>query len=571
MLPGGDIAGRLDLVAQTLEIAWRRIDGRGAGWTCAPVRALRPAARACSWCFATAEKGKAAAERYHPFVLPFSAQTRAANLTRMAEDRFDVLVIGGGITGAGIALDAAARGFSVALVEKDDFASGTSGRSSRLIHGGFRYLEHYEFGLVHEALRERKILRRVAPHLVRPVPMYMLADSFRSRARYGLGLAGYELLAAGRNIGSYRSGSAAQVREAVPGFGGRSRGYRYFECQCDDARLTIEVARTAQAFGAVLANHARVEGLLGGARVEGATAADEMTGERFEIRARVTVNAGGVWADRIRGLAAGGKERLLPSKGVHLVFAPGAVRTKVALVVPSAAHDGRFIFLIPWEDRVYAGTTDTPYSGDLDYPAVDGSDRDYILSAVARDFPGVTEHDVVASWAGLRPLLSQGDAPGDVSTYDLSRKHAVLEDPRGLFTITGGKLTTYRAMAEDLVDRVASAQGPVGRCLTRSIPLGLHGSAGEALRLAAAEVACLSLTPGAGARLVQRYGDDWREAVRMIGEDPSLGEPVVDSLPVLKVELELARSREMAITDEDVFVRRTRLTTRDASVRLPAG
>jgi glycerol-3-phosphate dehydrogenase len=504
-------------------------------------------------------------------VLSFSAQTRVANLARMAEDRFDVLVIGGGITGAGIALDAAARGFSVALVEKDDFASGTSGRSSRLIHGGIRYLEHREFGLVHEALRERKILLRVAPHLVRPIPMYMLADSFRSRAFYRLGLAGYELLAAGRNVGAHRSVSAAQVREAVPGFGGRSRGFRYFECQADDARLTIEVARTAQAFGAVLANHARVEGLLGGARVVGAAAVDEMTGQRFEIRARVTVNAGGVWADRIRGLAAPGRGRLVPSKGVHLVFAPGAVRTKVALVVPSAAHDGRFVFVIPWEDRVYAGTTDTPYSGDLDDPPVDDCDRDYILSAVAQHFPSVTEGDVVASWAGLRPLLRQDEALGEVRTYDLSRNHAVFEDPPGLFTVTGGKLTTYRAMAEDLVDRVAGVLGAAGRCRTRGIPLGLHGPAGEALRLAAAEVARLGLAPRAGARLVQRYGDDWRQAVRMIGQDPSLGEPVVDSLPVLNVELELARSREMAITGEDIFVRRTRLTTRDASVRLPAG
>jgi len=508
--------------------------------------------------------------RYHSLVLSFSAETRAANLSRMAEGRFDVLVIGGGITGVGIALDAAARGFSVALVEKDDFASGTSGRSSRLIHGGLRYLEHGEFRLVREALRERRILLRSAPHLIRPVPMIMLVDSFRSRALYGLGLVGYDLLATGRNVGIHRSVSEEQVGEAVPGFGGRSRGYRYFECQGDDAKLTIEVARTAQAFGALLANHARVDGLLGGARVTGATVADQMTGERFEIRARVTVNAGGVWADGIRGLAVDGKARLVPSKGVHLVFAPGAVQTKVALVVPSAAQDGRFIFLVPWEDRVYAGTTDTPYSGDLEDPPVDDSDRRYILSAVAQIFPAVTEGDVVASWAGLRPLLSQGEVGGDVRTHDLSRDYAVFGDQPGLFTITGGKLTTYRAMAEDLVDRLAGALGAAKRCRTPSIPLGLHGSAGEALGLATAEVAGLGLPRPAGARLVQRYGDDWREAVRMISQDPALGEPVVDGLPVLNVELELARSREMAITDADVIVRRTRLTTRDASVRLPA-
>ena len=503
----------------------------------------------------------------------FSAQTRAANLTRMAETRFDVLVIGGGITGTGIALDAAARGFSVALVEKDDFASGTSGRSSRMIHGGLRYLAQGDVGLVREALRERKILRQLAPHLIRPLPALIPAGSPREAARYRLGLTAYEALGAGRNIGFHRPVSREQILQVAPGLRRAAGGYRYFECQGDDARLTIEVARAAQGFGALLANHVRAEQLLGQTRVTGARVTDEITGERFEIQAGVTVNAAGVWADQIQALAAGGTaardRRLIPSKGVHLVFAPGAVRTKVALFVPSAADDGHFIFVVPWEDRVYAGTTDTPYSGDLDTPVVGDSDRDYILATVARDFPGVTERDVVASWAGLRPLLSHGQ--GDVRTYDLSRKHAIFEDPPGLLTITGGKLTTYRAMAEDLVDRLARTLRPSGRCRTRHIPLGLHGPAEAAFRLAAAAASGLGLPPDAGIRLVRCYGDDWREAIAMIGADRSLGEPAVDDLPVLKVELELARSREMAITGEDIFVRRTRLTTRDASVPLPSG
>ena len=525
-------------------------------------------------------------------MLPFSASTRTANLTRMAEDRFDVLVIGGGITGAGIALDAASRGFSVALVEQDDFASGTSGRSSRLVHGGLRYLEHREFGLVAESLRERGILFRLAPHLVRPIPMYMLAGDLRSRATYRVGLTAYELLAAGRNIGYHRSASAEQVRQAIPGLGGRSRGFRYFECQVDDARLTIEVARAAHGFGAVLANHARVTDLLGDGQVTGAVVADEMTGQRFEVRARAVVNAAGVWADRVTRLAGSGGSgssdgshgpgssdgsggsgggRLRPSKGVHLVFAPGAVQTTAALVSPSGADDGRFVFIIPWEDRVYAGTTDTAYQGDLDHPAVDAVDRDYILAAVARSFPGVTERDVVASWAGLRPLLSQDEDLGDARTSDLSRNHAIFTEPPGLFTITGGKLTTYRAMAEDLVDRVAAALGDPRPGRTRRIPLGLHGSAAAAVRLARAEVTRLGLPPRAAARLVQRYGDDWAEAARLISEDRSLGEPVVSTLPVLGVEVVLARSREMALTDSDVYVRRTRLTTRDARLIPSAG
>ncbi len=491
----------------------------------------------------------------------------------MAENTFDVLVIGGGITGAGIALDAVSRGFSVALVEKSDFASGTSGRSSRLIHGGIRYLEHGEIGLVRECLRERNVLLRVAPQLVQPVAMYLLAPSAQDRALYGIGLAGYDLLAAGRNIGVHHRVTAPQVRDAVPGFGGTSGGYRYFECQTDDARLTLEVARTAHAFGAVLANHAEVTGLLGDGRVTGAAVTDTLTGEPLEVRARVTVNATGVWADQVSGLAGGdagsGGPRLRPSKGVHLVFAPGAIQTTAAFVVPSAAHDRRSVFLVPWEDRVYAGTTDTPYANDLDNPTVEAADKEYILAAVAQYFPAVTGRDVVASWAGLRPLLAGADSRETAASEDLSRRHAVFARPAGLLTISGGKLTTYRAMAEDLVDRIAARIGPGGRCRTRSIPLGLHGSADQALTLARAEAARLGLPPSVAARLVQRYGDDWRQAVGMIGAAASLGEPVVDGLPVLKVEVELARSREMAITDEDVFVRRTRLTTRDASVQLP--
>ena len=500
-------------------------------------------------------------------MLTFSAQTRAASLTRMAEDRFDVLVIGGGITGAGIALDAASRGLSVALVEKDDFAAGTSGRSSRLVHGGLRYLEHAEFGLVRESLRERGILFRLAPHLVRPVPMYMLAGDLRRRATYRAGLTAYELLAAGRNIGYHTSVRAGRVAEAIPGLGEPSRGVRYFECQTDDARLTIEVARAAHAAGARLANHARVTALLGEGRVTGAAVTDEVTGQAFEVRARAVVNATGIWAERVADLAAGsgaeGCVRLRPSKGVHLVFAPGAVRTTAAVVAPSAAHDGRYVFIVPWEDRVYAGTTDTPYQGDLDDPAVSEADRDYILAAVAGLFPGVTGRDVVASWAGLRPLLG-GDDAGDATSSDLSRKHAVFTGPFGLYTITGGKLTTYRSMAEDLVDRVAADLGGVegsGSCRTREIPLGLHGAPAAAVRLARDEVARLGLPPATAARLVRRFGDDWRQAARLIGEDLSLGEPVADGLPVLGVEVTLARSREMALTDEDVYVRRTRLTT----------
>ena len=315
--------------------------------------------------------------------------------------------------------------------------------------------------------------------------------------------------------------------------------------------------------------------LLGAGRVTGAAVTDELTGQRFEVRARAVVNAAGIWAGEVAALAgraASGAGRggtgagisLSPSKGVHLVFAPGAVRTTAAMVAPAA--DGRYVFIVPWEDRVYAGTTDTPYDGDLDSPAVGDADRDYILSAVTPLFPGVTGRDVVASWAGLRPLL--GGDTATPRTADLSRKHAIFDEPPGLFTITGGKLTTYRAMAQDLVDRVAATLGNTAPVPDQGHPAGAARIAAAAVRLARDEAARLGLPPRVAARLVQRYGDDWREAVALIEADRSLGEPAVAGLPVLGVELALARSREMALTDDDVQVRRTRLTTRDASVRL---
>ncbi len=498
-------------------------------------------------------------------MLAFSADTRRRALEQMAQRELDVLVVGGGITGSGIALDAASRGLSVGLVEKEDFAAGTSGRSSRLIHGGVRYLQQYEFGLVHEALRERSILLRLAPHLVRPVPMFAPLRHVTTRLQWRVGLALYDTLALWRNIGRHRATTEQEVRAAIPGLGRPSKGVRYWECRTDDARLTLEVARTAAASGALVANHAEVSGLLGEGRVRGATVVDRITEETLEIRARITVNAAGVWADAVQRMATDRPRRLRPSKGVHLVFRPGAVDTRVALLVPSGAGDGRFIFILPWGGRTYAGTTDTAYEGSREHPEVTAEDRDYLLAAVAHAFPTVSARDIVASWAGLRPLL--GGKTG--ATADLSRKHAIYESPPGLLTITGGKLTTYRDMAEDLVDGAAGGLGVRRRSRTRSIPLGIRTPLDAALAAAAAEAESLGLMPEAGHRLVYRYGDDWVEALRLIRDDPGLADPAVPGLPVLGVELALARSREMAITDEDVLVRRTRITTLDQSASLP--
>ena len=484
----------------------------------------------------------------------------------MADSELDVLVIGGGITGCGIALDAAARGLSVGLVEKEDFASGTSGRSSRLIHGGVRYLQHYEFGLVQESLRERAILRRIAPHLVRPVPLYGPMPKLPVRLWFRVGFGIYDGLAVGRNIARHRAVDSEEMSRAVPGLGRPTKGLLYHECRTDDARLTLEVARTASSLGALVANHAEVTALLGDGRVRGARVVDGMTGESADIRARITVNATGVWAEQIHSLATSAAVPLRPSKGIHLVFREGAVGARAGVILPSAEHDRRLIFLIPWEGRVYAGTTDTEYTGGLTDPPVTDEDRDYILAAVVRAFPSVTKDDIVASWAGLRPLLASGRG----STADLSRRHAIYETPPGLVTITGGKLTTYRAMAEELVDGVAKKLGNRERSRTRKIPLGLHAELGAALARATSEVERLGLPHEAGKRLVYRFGDDWTEALRLMREEPSLGEPPIEGLPVLGVELELARSREMAITDDDVLVRRTRVTTMAPQVPAPS-
>ncbi len=478
----------------------------------------------------------------------------------MAESSLDILVVGGGITGCGIALDAASRGFSVALAERDDFAAGTSGRSSRMVHGGVRYLPQGDLAMVHEALRERAVILGLAPHLARPTPMYFPAASAAARLPWRVGLTVYDALAAGRNIRRHRTAPPEEVRRAIPGLDREVPAVVYHECRTDDARLTLEVARTAHLLGALVANHAEVVALNGNDRVSGGRVRDGMTGETFDVRARLVVNAAGVWADRVQALATDAPRKLRPSKGVHVVFRPGAVLTRVAVVLPSMSHDGRFVFLVPWEGRVYAGTTDSDYEGDLEDPPVTEEDLDYVVAAVATTFPSVGRTDVVASWAGLRPLL--GGATG--TTADLSRRHAVYESPPGLLTITGGKLTTYRAMAEDVVNRAGVILGRRVPCRTATIPLGLHTELGGAFASAQTAATSLGLPSGAGRRMVERFGDDWTEAIRLIRDDPSLGERAVDGLPVLKVELELARTRDMALTDDDVVVRRTRISTMDA-------
>jgi glycerol-3-phosphate dehydrogenase len=494
-------------------------------------------------------------------MLELSARTRVRNLEAMADGVLDVLVVGGGIVGAGVALDAASRGLSVALVERHDFASGTSGRSSRMIHGGARYLQQGHLGLVYESLRERGLLLRRAPHLVRPLPFLLPLRKLAHRVQFRAGLTLYDALTLGRNIRSHRSVGEDEVARLAPGLARSSPGLLYWDCHTDDARLVIEIIRQAAKLGALVANRAEVTELIGEGTVKGARVTERLGGGRLEVRARVTVNATGAWAGEVHSMADPRPPRLRPSKGIHLVFDRARLPIRSAVLVPSVAEKGALFVMIPWGPRVYVGPTDTPYDGPIEDPTVDDDDISVVLRSVERVFPqGFGKEDVLASWAGVRPLLDSG--PG--ATRDLSRHHVIVSDRPGLITITGGKLTTYRAMAEQATDLASRSLKRGGACRTRTLPLGLTRPYADAAAEAEQESVRLKLPAGSGRRFVERYGDDSAEALGMIHEDATLGEQVSPGLPVLGVEMELARSREMAMDQEDLLVRRTRLAVMGA-------
>jgi glycerol-3-phosphate dehydrogenase len=477
---------------------------------------------------------------------------RAVALERLATETFDVLVVGGGITGAGVALDAASRGLRTALVERDDFASGTSSRSSKLVHGGLRYLSQGEYGLVAQALAERQRLLRNAPHLVRPLPF--LIPSYGSRARMGAVSSALRLydLAGGFRIGHLHRRLA--VREAVA----RTPSLRtealagahlFYDAQADDARLTLAVVRTAVLdHRAAAANHVAVQGLLTGSGGRIAGAHVRAGGRDFDVRASVVVNAAGVWAG---ALDDDRTAAIRPAKGVHVTLPAERVRTGVALVLPVRA-DGRSIFVVPWPGtgRVYAGTTDTDYDGPLDQPTCTAGDVAYLLDAVNDALDAdLRPADVVGTWAGLRPLVA--GAPTERSA-DLSRRHRVSRNPHGLVTITGGKLTTYRAMAADTVDEVTSVLGR-RRTPCRTAGLRMRGAGGE---------------PPPGDHLAGRFGGEARVVAALVAADAGLAEPLVPTLPYLRAEALYAARYEMALTLDDVLARRTRslILARDASI-----
>jgi glycerol-3-phosphate dehydrogenase len=496
---------------------------------------------------------------------------RQGMLERLAGEDFDVLVVGGGITGVGVALDAATRGLRTALVEAGDFAGGTSSKSSKLVHGGLRYLQQGDVRLVYEGLRERQRLRRNAPHLVSllpfMVPILTKDGLFPRHIARALGSAMwmYDL------TGGFRIGKLHRRLDADAAFAHlptmpRDRlagGYLYYDATTDDARLVLTIARTAAAHGAVVTNRARVVELTKHDRGEIDGAVVDTGGDRCTVRARSVVNAAGVWADEIGALEDGvDPDSIRPAKGIHLTIPWEKVRNDIAVVIP-VPGDKRSLFVVPWDRQLdgtfthtYVGTTDTDYDGPLEDPPCTAADIQYVLRALnATVTTGITAADVTGAWAGLRPLVK---SEASARTADLSRRHRVTIGSAGVVTVTGGKLTTYREMAEDTVDVVARRLGSRARSRTRS------------LRLLGAE-GYREAPPGTrAAHLGGRYGSLAGEIDTLVAADPTLGEPLIEGMPYLRAEAVYAARREMATTLVDVLVRRTRAHLFDRAATLAA-
>jgi glycerol-3-phosphate dehydrogenase len=535
--------------------------------------------------------------------------SREKAIAALRENEFDLVVVGGGITGAGVALDAAARGYSVALVERADYAAGTSSRSSKLVHGGLRYLQHFDLGLVREALLERQLMVALAPHLVRPLPLVVPAfDGARPDRLMGVGLNLYDVMSVdrerlrtrrsrrsqkthgsqqtqdgrgiqppGEELGAGEPGSATtqtavleqgeawsperhrvisgeEVIELLPAMAGRepTSGYLFYDCQTDDARLVLTVLGEAERFGALCANRVNATALLerdGHAR--GVCLCDEETGERFEVRAENVVNATGVWADELRPRELHDEAELpqiRPSRGTHVTLRHENLPLVAGAIVP--AGSGRTIFALPWLGRTLIGTTDNDYEGSLAHVRPSEEDVDYLLAAVNEFFArDLTSANLTGAYAGVRPLISTGDTKKSV---DISRKAELYETSSGMITITGGKLTTWRRMAKMVVDRLVEREARDAPCRTAEIPLG-QAVAVEDLP------SVDGLPEAAKAALAARYGFGAHEVLALISDRPELARPIVAGLPDVMAEVVIAARREQARSVGDVLLRRTRL------------
>jgi glycerol-3-phosphate dehydrogenase len=485
----------------------------------------------------------------------------------MVETPVDVLIIGGGITGAGIARDAALRGFRTALVDKSDFGAGTSSHSSRLIHGGIRYLEQGAFHLVFEASRERRVLLKIAPHLVRPLaflfPVYRGGRIPAWKLRAGMWL--YDLLSAFRNVRRHRWLRAKKVRRVEPALRdcGLVGAALYYDAQVDDARLVIATMRSAASAGALAANYVEVTALLKpDGRVRGATVRDVLTGQTSSIRANVVVNATGPWSDQLRRLDDPSAAPLLrPTKGAHVAVPRRRIGNEHAVTLLSQL-DGRVMFVLPWGDLSYIGTTDTDADSSPDALRVTAADVTYLLRSANAAFPDahLASSDVVSLWVGLRPLLRQDDG---TNPSQVSREHRVVESAHGLITIAGGKLTTYRVMARDVADRVAARLHELdGRPLARRVPtdrLALPGGEAAELEVLVEAARARGAAEATARHLVANYGSEAAAVLNLVDRDRALGEPMATGRPEIWAEVTYAVEREMAVRVQDILIRRLHL------------
>ncbi len=485
---------------------------------------------------------------------------RSADLDRVTREHFDLVVIGGGVVGAGTALDAATRGLSVALIEQRDWAAGTSSRSSKLIHGGLRYLEKLDFGLVREALREQTLLLdRLCPHLVRPVPfLFPLSHRVWERGYIGAGTLLYDLLGGRRALPRHRHLTRRGVLRRFPGLRGDRLvgGIQYWDAQVDDARHTMALVRTARAHGAATLSSVRAEDFLfSGARVAGVRARCLETGRALDIQGRQVVNATGVWTDSVQQHAGRGRIHVRASKGIHLVVPRDRIHGDSGLILRT---EKSVLFVIPWSDHWILGTTDTDWNLDLAHPAASRRDIDYLLERVNAVLAQPLRHeDIEGVYAGLRPLL-QGDS---AATSQLSREHAVSQSVSGLITVAGGKYTTYRVMAKDVVDVAARGlEQKVPACCTDRVPL--VGAAGYRAHWNRREA--LASESGLHVhvieRLLGRYGTRLHELIELIAADPALAQPLEGAPAHLAAEIHYAASHEGALHLDDVLTRRTRIS-----------
>ncbi|MEQ7005201.1 glycerol-3-phosphate dehydrogenase/oxidase [Actinopolymorpha sp. B17G11] len=488
-------------------------------------------------------------------------QERADAWSRLGQHTFDVLVIGGGVTGAGTALDAVTRGLDTALVEARDFASGTSSRSSKLFHGGLRYLEQMNFGLVAEALRERDLmLTRIAPHLVKPVPfIYPLKHRMWERPYVGSGLLLYDAMARGRSVPPHRHLTRTGALRLVPGLRQDALvgAIRYYDAQADDARHTLTVIRTAARYGAVVRNSSEVtEFLLEGGRIVGVKVRDVDSGDTTTIRAKVVINCTGVWTDDIQRLTGGrGRFKVRASKGVHVLVARDRIASEAGLILRT---ERSVLFVIPWGNHWIIGTTDTDWTLDLAHPAASRADIDYLLSHVNEVLAvPLTREDIEGVYAGLRPLLA-GESE---QTSQLSREHAVARPLPGLVSIAGGKYTTYRVMAKDAVD---AARPDLGQSLPPSVTEHVPLAGAEGYHALVNQVDALADTYGLPVwrmqRLLDRYGSLVDELLDLAEADRSLLEPLPGAGEYLSVEARYAASHEAAVHLDDILARRTRIS-----------